>query len=573
MTAFNDDNALLFVPLGGAGEIGMNLNLYGHRGEWMMVDFGLSFADETLPGAEIVLPDPTFLEELAERGERVAGLVLTHAHEDHIGAVPYLWRRIGRPPITCTRFTAAVLRQKLRDAGVSNGGASIRVVEPGEAFEIGPFRCHFVHVTHSIPEANALAVRTPLGNVLHSGDWKLDPEPLIGGTTQEKALAAFGNEGVLALVSDSTNVFDHGTSGSEAAVRSSLEELVARQRGRVAITSFASNVARMDTAMKVAEATGRQVAVVGRSMRRMIHAAREVGYLRDMPELLDERELGILPRERVLLLCTGCQGEPRSTMARIAARSHPTVQLDPGDTVIFSSRIIPGNERTLFALHNLLLQGGIEVITEEDHFVHVSGHPCRDEMAQLYEWIKPRISVPVHGEVRHLHEHAALARKLGVGQAVQITNGDVLRLAPGEPAVIDRVHTGRLVVENEGLVEAGDEMFRVRRRLMNHGTVLVGLTMDPYGSLLAPPQLSVIGAADLQSQPDLRAAAVEAIEDEIDALEDSAAAEDDRVREAVRVGARRGLRLARDRRPIIEVQVTRLSGEALAALEEAEAPE
>ncbi|HET6520786.1 MAG TPA: ribonuclease J [Geminicoccaceae bacterium] len=561
-------DSLLFVPLGGAGEIGRNLNLYGHRGEWMMVDFGLSFADETLPGAEIVLPDPAFVEGLIERGERLSGLVLTHAHEDHLGAVSYLWRRLNCP-ITCTAFTAAVLRAKLRDAGLT--GVPVRIVKPGEEFEVGPFRCHFIHVTHSIPEANALAIRTPLGNVLHSGDWKLDPEPLIGAPTAEKALAAFGREGVLALVSDSTNVFEHGTAGSEAAVRESLHDLVARQPGRVALTTFASNIARLETGMKVALATGRGVAVVGRSMRRMIDAAREAGYLKDMPDLVSEREVHMMPRERLLLLCTGSQGEPRSTMARIAARAHPMVELEPGDTVIFSSKIIPGNERTLYGLHNLLLQGGIEVITEEDHFVHVSGHPCRDEMAQLYEWIRPRISVPVHGEVRHLHEHAALARKLGVEQTVQVVDGDVLRLAPGAPEVVDRVHAGRLVVENGSLLEAGDELFRARRRLMGNGVVVVGVVMDPYGSVLAPPQLSVIGATDLESAPGLRAQAVEAVEDAIEALEDSAAAEDERVREAVRAAVRRGLRLNRDRRPIIEVQVTRLTSESLAALEEQEA--
>jgi ribonuclease J len=555
-----ESQELLFVPLGGAGEIGLNLNLYGLDGQWLMVDLGISFADETLPGVEIVLPDPQFIEA---RSGNLAGLVLTHAHEDHFGAIPYLWQRL-RCPIWCTRFTAAVLRRKLDDSRLK--GVPLNIVAPGERFRVGPFDCALIQVTHSIPEAHALALRTPLGNVLHTGDWKLDPAPLIGSLTGSDDLEAFGHEGVLAMVADSTNILNPGTSGSEAEVRDSLLELIGRQPNRVLLTTFASNVARLETAIKVAAATGREVAAVGRSMRRMIEAAREVGYLQDIPDLVDERTASELPRQRVLWLATGCQGEPRAALTRIAAGQHPAVSLEAGDTVIFSSKIIPGNERTLYNLHNALIRAGIEVITEEDHFVHVSGHPCRDEVEQMYRWIKPEIAIPVHGEARHLHEHLAFARRLGVPQALEVRNGDLVRLAPAPAEIVDTVPTGRLVLENDGLVAAGDDLFRTRRRLMAHGTVQVGLVLDRYGTMLASPQLSAFGAVDLEREPGLRETVQTAIEDAVEELDDEAALDDEQIRTSARVAVRRAFKLVRERRPIIEVQITRLDRAALEGL-------
>jgi ribonuclease J len=551
---------LLFVPLGGAGEIGLNLNLYGLEGRWLMVDFGISFADETLPGVEIVLPDPSFI---AERSEDLSGLVLTHAHEDHFGAIPYLWERLSCP-IYCTRFTATVLARKLEDIGIK--GAPINVVTPGERFMVGPFDCSLLRVTHSIPESHALAVRTPLGNVLHTGDWKLDPAPLVGSLTATDDLETFGREGVLAMVADSTNILNPGTSGSEAEVRDSLTSLIAAIEHRVVLTTFASNIARLETAIHIAQAVGRHAIPVGRSMHRMIEAAREVGYLQGLPPLLDERSAKELPRSKVLWLATGCQGEPRAALSRIAAGQHPSVKLEPGDVVIFSSKIIPGNERILYNLHNSLVSRGVEVITEHDHFVHVSGHPCRDEVEQMYHWIRPQIAVPVHGEARHLHEHLAFARKLGVPQPLEVKNGDLVRLAPAPAMVIDEVPTGRLVLENDELIAAGDNLFRMRRRLMNHGTVLVGLVLDSYGGLLASPQLSTFGAADLEREPGLSDAVLGEIEDAIEDLEDEAALDDERIRQAARSAIRRALRLVRDRRPIIEIQITRLGREALDGL-------
>jgi ribonuclease J len=551
---------LVFVPLGGSGEIGLNLNLYGLDRQWLMVDLGLSFADETLPGVDIVLPDPSFI---AARRNDLCGLVLTHAHEDHFGAIPYLWPDLGCP-IWCTRFTAAVLRRKLDEHGIK--GVPVHIVTSGERFRVGPFDCSLIHVTHSIPESHALALRTPLGNVLHTGDWKLDPAPLIGRETEVDDLEALGREGVLALVCDSTNVLTPGTSGSEAEVRDSLMQLIGQQTTRVVLTSFASNIARLETAIKVGRAVGREPCAVGRSMRRMIEAAREVGYLQDVPELIDERTASELPRDKVLWLATGCQGEPRAALARIAAGQHPSVRLDPQDVVIFSSKIIPGNERTLYNLHNSLVARGIEVITEHDHFVHVSGHPCRDEIEQMYRWIKPQIAIPVHGEARHLHEHLALARRLEVPEPLEVRNGDLVRLAPGPAQVLEEVPTGRLVSENSHLLPADDDLYRTRRRLMVHGTILVGLVLDGYGSLLAAPQLSTFGAVDLEREEGLKDAVVDEIEDAIEALEDDAALEDERIREAVRAATRRSLRLPRDKRPIIEVQITRLARDTLDSL-------
>jgi ribonuclease J len=423
-----------------------------------------------------------------------------------------------------------------------------------------------VRVTHSIPESHALALRTPLGNVLHTGDWKLDPAPLVGPLTATDDLETFGREGVLAMVGDSTNILNPGTSGSEAEVRDSLGALIGGLEHRVVLTTFASNIARLETAVRVAEAVGRHAAPIGRSMHRMIEAAREVGYLQGLPPLLEARAASELPRSRVLWLSTGCQGEPRAALSRIAAGQHPSVRLEPGDAVIFSSKIIPGNERTLYNLHNSLISQGVEVITERDHFVHVSGHPCRDEVEQMYHWIRPQIAIPVHGEARHLHEHLAFARRLGVPQALEVTNGDLVRLAPGPAMVIDEVPTGRLVLENQELIAAEDELFRTRRRLMNHGTILVGLVLDQYGALLASPRLSTFGAVDLEREPGLHDGVLNQIEDAIEDLDDDAVLDDERIRQAVRTSLRQALRLVRERRPIIEVQITRLGKEVLQGL-------
>lgn len=554
---------LLFVPLGGVGEIGMNVYLYGMSGRWMMVDLGLTFPDERLPGVEIVLPDIGFAEGL---GEDLDGLVLTHAHEDHLGALPHLWPRL-RCPIWCTPFTAAVLKRKLAEEGIDTRDL-IHVIGDGESFKVGPFECRFIHVTHSIPEAAALVIDTPYGKIFHSGDWKLDPMPMVGPKTDAQALAKLGNEKVLAMLCDSTNILAPGTSGSEAEVRDSLIALMKTLPNRVVFTTFASNIARLETAIIAGHRAGREVCVVGRSMRRMLEAAKEVGYLKDLPPLVDERDAGSLPRNKVFYLTTGSQGESRAALSRIATGQHPRVRLEPGDTAIFSSKIIPGNERVLYNLHNLLVTAGVEVITEEDHFIHVSGHPCRDEVEQMYKWVRPRIAVPIHGEARHLAAHGRLALKMGVEQALVIRNGDMVQLAPGAAAVIDEVPVGRRVKESMELVDAEDELFRQRRRLSSHGTIFVSIVLDGFGSVLTAPLLTGLGVVDTERFERLRPQLGEAITRAVEQLDDRLVMDDGRVADTVRTTVRQGLDLARERRPLIEVQVTRLTQDVLDQLEE-----
>ena len=480
----------VFVPLGGAGEIGMNLNLYGFEGKWLMVDLGITFGDPSTPGIDILMPDPAFIEE---RRDDLLAIVLTHAHEDHLGAVAHLWERL-RCPVYATPFAANILRRKLHEAGLTEV-VPVTVVRHGESVQLGPFDVTYIGMTHSIPEGSALAIRTSAGTVLHTGDWKLDPTPLLGKPSDEKRLVAEGEEGVLALVCDSTNVFNPGESGSEAAVRESLMELVKDRPGRIAITTFASNAARISTVAAVARAQDRELAVVGRSLWRIIEAAKECGYLSELPRLLTDEDAAFIPRDKLLLLCTGCQGEPRGAMSRIATHDHRYVSLEAGDTVIFSSKIIPGNERQIGTLCNLLVQDGVEVLTEKDHFVHVSGHPARDELSRLYGWVRPEIAVPVHGEVRHLTAHAAFARELGVPQTVVVQNGDVLRLAPGPAEVLDHVPVGRLALDGATLLPLDSETIRTRKRLMHHGAVTITLVLDRAGNALADPAVSVLGVS------------------------------------------------------------------------------
>jgi ribonuclease J len=541
---------LLFLPLGGAGEIGMNLNLYGHRGKWLMVDLGITFGDDSLPGIDVIMPDPAFI---AERSDDLVALVLTHGHEDHLGAVAYLWPRL-RCPVYATPFTAAILRRKLAEAGLLDE-VPLHVVGPGEPLALGPFEVTYIGVTHSIPESHALAIRTSAGTVLHTGDFKLDPEPLLGPETDAKALEAIGAEDVLAMICDSTNVFQAGESGSEADVRKSLIELVGQYERRVAITTFASHIARLQTAAAVAAAHGRHVVLVGRSMVRNVAAARACGYLADTEPFLDEAEAGFLPPDKVLLLCTGSQGEPRGATARIAFEEHPKVSLDAGDVMIFSSKIIPGNEHAISRLYNQLVRRGIEVITERRHFVHVSGHPNRDELARMYQWVRPRISVPVHGELRHMAEHARLARNLQVPETVLAENGSLVRLAPGPARIVERVQAGRLVLDGEALVAIDSKAVRERRRIMYNGAATVTVVLDGDGRLLAPPALAIVGVEGLDGEADAQAAVTKALE----GLSRGARGDDEACAEAARVSLRRYLKTASGKRPPVEARVVRIA--------------
>lgn len=493
MSARNRDDELVFLPLGGSGEIGMNFNAYGYGPpddrKWIVVDCGVLFGRETTsPGVDLIMPDIRFL---AEQRENVLGIIATHAHEDHIGAIPYLWPML-RCPVYATPFTAVLIEGKLEEAGLADRLHPKRVPLSGKV-ELGPFRIEFMSITHSIPEPNALAIRTPLGVVVHTGDWKIDPEPLVGELTDQDALKKLGDEGVLALVCDSTNALVAGESGSEAQARESLTNLIGTLKGRVAVTSFASNVARLDSIAKAAKAHGREVALVGRAMHKITDAARETGYLKSFPALIDEEDAAQLPPNRVLYLCTGSQGEPRAALARIADNNHPTVSLGKGDAVIFSSRVIPGNELTIFELHNKLAALGVELLTSEDHFVHVSGHPCRDELSEMYRWTRPQIAVPVHGEPRHQTEHARLARSLQVPQAIVPQNGQLIRLAPGRAQVIDEVPSGRIHMDGRVMIEEGAGLAARRRALGFAGVIAITIVLDRKGRVATDPVIIIEG--------------------------------------------------------------------------------
>ena len=543
------DDELVLLPLGGAGEIGMNFNAYGFgppdERRWIVVDCGVLFGRETTsPGVDVIMADIRFL---AERRENVLAIVLTHAHEDHIGAIAHLWPLL-RCPLYATPFTARLIEGKLEEAGLS-ARVHVNSVPLGGHIEIGPFAIDFISITHSIPEPNALAIKTPLGVVVHTGDWKIDPEPMLGEATDENALKKLGDEGVLATVCDSTNALVAGISGSEARVRQSLTDLIGTLKGRVAVTAFASNVARLDTVAKAARVHGRQVALVGRAMHKMVAAARATGYLADFPAPLDEAEAAQLPPRRVLYLCTGSQGEPRAALPRVAAGDHPNVSLGAGDAVIFSSRIIPGNELAIFELHNKLAALGVEVLTELDHFVHVSGHPCRDELAEMYRWTRPQIAVPVHGELRHMSEHARLARSLQVPQAVVVQNGHMLRLAPGRAEIVDEVPSGRIHLDGKVLIEEGAGLARARRALAHAGLIAITLVLDQKGRVVADPSVIIDGIPEPVHAP-IRAAAEEAVK-----RHNPKRGDEEKLRENVRRAARRAAADAWGKKPVTRVEV------------------
>ena len=548
---------LVFLPLGGSGEIGMNLNAYGYgppdSREWIIVDIGVTFGGPNQPGVDVILPDPTFLEN--ER-DNILGIVLTHAHEDHIGAIGWLWPRL-KAPIYATPFTAVLVREKLRERGLE-AKAPVTVTPLKGRFRLGPFEIEYVTLTHSIPEPNGLAIRTPLGLVWHTGDWKIDPDPTIGETTDEESLSRMREEGVLAMVCDSTNVFVEGTSGSEAGVRDSLAELMKTLTSKVAVTAFASNVARVQSAVLAARAAGREVCLVGRSMHRIVGAAKAVGVLPAAMTFVTEEEAGYLAPEHVLYLCTGSQGEPRAALSRIAAGDHRHVTLGEGDAVVFSSRVIPGNETAIYALYNKLAERGVRVITDEHWPVHVSGHPARDELRQMYQWARPHIAVPVHGERRHLLEHVKLAQTLQTPRALAPRNGDLIRLAPGEPEVIDETPAGRLYVDGEIVIEADDEAMRERRRLAADGAVTVTLAVNAKKrAIVSGPEVRVKGlsAGDeegLELMLDDLAAAAETAYAKLTGKERS---DEEVAEDAVARAVRRAAERAWGKRPVVEAVI------------------
>jgi len=551
---------LVFLPLGGSNEIGMNFNLYGygppHDRKWIVVDLGITFGDQTTPGVEVILPDPTFMEENAHR---LLGIVLTHAHEDHIGAVAWLWPRF-KAPIYATPFTAFILREKLREAGLLDQ-AEITIVELGGSIQLGPFDIELITLTHSIPEPNGMAIKTPLGTILHTGDWKIDPDPLLGAPTDQDAIRKLGDEGVLAMVCDSTNVFVAGHAGSESEVRDALVPLIGGLKGKVAVACFASNVARMDSICRAAQANGRRVCLVGRSMHRMSSAAKSVGLMEDLPPFLDDREAKKFPGDKVLYLCTGSQGEQRAALSRIADGTHPHVKLGANDACVFSSRVIPGNEIPIRNLQEKLSNRGVRLYTERDHpGIHVSGHPCRDELAEMYRWARPEISVPTHGERRHLLEHAAFARDLQVPQQVTPRNGDMVRLAPGRAEIIDEVPAGRLYVDAGVVTPENGDALRERRHAAFNGVVAVSVVMDGRNKIVSGPQVRALGlpSVDENALDDLLDDLADEAEKAIERLKGPDRDDDESVETAISRAVKKASQRIWGRRPVVETTVLRV---------------
>jgi ribonuclease J len=491
---------LTFAPLGGVGEIGMNLSIYGlgnrHQRSWLAVDLGVSFGDEEhLPGIDLIMPDITFLEK--ER-KNLMGIVLTHAHEDHFGAIIDLWPKL-QCRIYATQFSAALLQAKL-EAEYNPPKIPITIVPSGGRIDLGPFNVEFIPVAHSIPESHALAIHTDVGTVLHTGDWKIDPTPILGPPTDEKRLRELGDAGVLALIGDSTNAVREGRSPSEAEVAIIIAGLVNSAKGRVAVTTFASNVSRVKAVADAAKAAGREVVVVGRAMERVAQVARECGYLDGVPNFRGMDLYGHFPADKVLALCTGSQGEPRAALARIANNDHPAVTLNKGDTVIFSSRTIPGNEKAVGGIINGLVTQGVEVITDRTHLVHVSGHPRRDELRDIISWVRPQILIPVHGEPLHLSEHARLARSAGVPKVITCRNGDLVKLGPGDPGIIDQLPAGRLYKDGRILEDAKSRAVAERRKMAFAGCVFVAVAMTEKGELADDPEVDLIGIPEKNAQ-------------------------------------------------------------------------
>lgn len=540
---FTPENELLFLALGGSGEIGMNVNLYGCDGKWLMVDLGMSFSGGEYPGVDLVFADLDFIEE---RTDDLLGIVLTHAHEDHIGAVPYFAGELG-VPLYATPFTADLVARKLEEAGLL-GQVGLNIIEDNHgSFDLGPFNISYLPLAHSIAEGNALLIDTPYGRVFHTGDWKLDEEPIIGEPTTQEELRAIGDDGVLALVCDSTNVFNPNPSGSEGAVHRGLMEEVARHSGkRVLVTTFASNVARLQTLGEVARETGRQVCIAGRSLDRILAVAQDNGYLQDFPEVVDFDTAMNLPRGEVLILATGGQGEPRAALSRIADDSHP-LELVSGDVVLFSSRQIPGNEIAIGKVQNQLAAKGITMVTDRQSMIHVSGHPGRPELEELYSWLQPEILVPVHGEIRHMREQARLGAQCQIPHNIVQKNGDIVKLAPGDPGVIAPVINGRLVLDGDIIAPANGNAVTMRRRIANEGVIVVVLTRG------ARPIVEAIGLPLEEDLPDFIEEAQEDVLKAIGKLRGKDASDAAAVHETARLAARRCARRWSGKNPQVRV--------------------
>jgi ribonuclease J len=548
----------VFLPLGGVGEIGMNLAMYGFgpedNREWIVVDMGVSFAGPEHPGADLILPDIRFLE--AEK-HNLRGIVITHAHEDHYGALLDLWPRL-KAPVYATPFTAGLLEAK-RQSEFGAPEIPMNIFKAGESFEIGPFKLEAIAVTHSIPEPVSLAITTPLGTVVHTGDWKMDPDPSMGPLIDEARFRALGDQGVLALVCDSTNAMREGESPSERQVGESLRELIENARGRVAITTFSSNVGRIRSITEAARDAGRQVLVVGRSMKRTIAVATELGYMEGLPEFLSEDDYGYIPRENVVMILTGSQGEPRAALAKLARDEMRSIALSAGDTVIFSSRPIPGNEKAILDIKNKLIDQGIKLISDDDALVHVSGHPRRAELKRMYSWVRPKILVPVHGEAAHLVAQGSLGAMEGIEEIAQVRDGDMLGLAPGKAEIIDEAPIGRIYKDGK-LIGDEDEIGMVERRKLAYvGHVAVSVLLDRDFKIMDEPDLVAFGLPEEDAQGDLMEdilldAAIEAI----DSIPRARRKDLEVVRESVRRAVRAATNEAWGKKPVVTVFINRI---------------
>jgi len=542
---------LIFLPLGGSGEIGMNVNLYGCNGKWVMVDLGMTFADPSYPGVDLVLPDLSFIEE---RAADLLGIVLTHGHEDHIGAIPYLANDLG-VPLYATPFTAGLIAKKLEEEGLTKE-VKLNIIPMGGTLQLGDFGFRYVALAHSIPEGNALVIDTPYGRIFHTGDWKLDDGPLLGTPASADELTAIGDSGVLAMVGDSTNVFNEEASGSETDVREGLLKVVkARKKGRVVVTTFASNAARLATLGWVAKETGRHLVLAGRSMERITQVAKATGYLKDMPPTLSWEAAANTDPSKLLILCTGAQGEAQAALSRIATGSHPVLKLEKGDLVVYSSKQIPGNELAIGRVQNALATRGIEVITEKQAHVHVSGHPGRPELEAMYEWIRPEMAIPVHGERRHMEAHAALALATGVKKAMVPINGSVIRLAPDGPKLIGHEKAGRLVLDGDVILPADGVTIVERRRLMMNGHMGATIVLNRDGKLAATPAITAQGVPVEEDKEGFLTQCAEAAST---AAKKGDPKQEAKYAESIRVAVRRVAREWTGKKPVTDVQVIRL---------------
>ena len=548
---------LIYCPLGGAGEIGMNMNLYGFGKEdnhkWIIIDMGVTFADDSTPGIDLIFPDTGFIES---RKENLLGIVATHAHEDHIGAIALVWPKL-KCKIYATPFTALLITEKFKEKKIDIS-KYLNVINIGSTIDLKPFKIEFISVTHSIVEPNGLRIETPVGNILHTGDWKYDPKPLVGKNIDSKRFKEIGNMGVIAMICDSTNVLSLGRSGSENDVRSSMLKIMERLKKRIIVTSFASNVARMETIFYCAEKTGRQISLVGRSMHRIFNAAKKCGYLQNVIEPIDPREAKNISRNKIVYLCTGSQGEPMGAMTRISNDVHPDVYLESGDTVIFSSKIIPGNEKKLYKLHNQLVRDGVEVISEENEFVHVSGHPNRDDLKDMYQWIKPSAVIPVHGEQRHLLEHISFAKEMNVPYPIKVENGDMVRLYPGNsPEVYDKAPYGKIYLDGKIGVDEEFKSIKERKNISSNGFLSIVIMITPKGNIHEEPVI-ILKGIPTDNSDDIKLSISEIIEKTAKSFSLNNIKQEENLIEAIKIACRKITKEKTGKKPLTVINLIRI---------------